>query len=441
METEQKQKKILFAGLTILVLAGIFLYSASFLDRNTPYVNNSQPIASMFSDGPGPCEEHTAEFGDPLAVETEAIVYTTKCTIEEDQYVSGGKHVLRTYIRGAGNEYNKLLFDTDEKNIWTSIIPVVPNVIYIQTSDRRGQDEKDYFFDKRGNPVEFDLKKEREKYRNEVISPNGQYVASLPKPDENEYRAPAIVEILDAETGETKTYDFTKQVNELNGVYVDSWSPDSRYVYVAGGIYEFAAPAKLWRVDVTSGTIKKYRLDKFSFPVRVFPDRGIALVTEGGCKMMGYTISSGSVDELSDEAKATCPMSLYSVNLDTGVISLISKEDAMYSFGNMFLWRDEIYHNTSYGYTNINEDSYRNSSVIKKIDLKTRTSSMYSEDESHVKLFIPKKDRAIMQLKDGYYIVSLETGAKDYIGKPHIMSHGANELKKEIVTEITGLVE
>lgn len=40
MEAEQKQKKILFAGLTILVLAGIFLYSASLLDRNTPVIQS-----------------------------------------------------------------------------------------------------------------------------------------------------------------------------------------------------------------------------------------------------------------------------------------------------------------------------------------------------------------------------------------------------------------
>lgn len=47
METEQKQKKILFAGLTILVLAGIFLYSTSLLDRNTPVIQttNPQPLA------------------------------------------------------------------------------------------------------------------------------------------------------------------------------------------------------------------------------------------------------------------------------------------------------------------------------------------------------------------------------------------------------------
>lgn len=44
METEQKQKKILFAGLTILVFAAIFLYSASLLERNTPYIQPAEPF-------------------------------------------------------------------------------------------------------------------------------------------------------------------------------------------------------------------------------------------------------------------------------------------------------------------------------------------------------------------------------------------------------------
>lgn len=52
METEQKQKKILFAGLTILVLAGVFLYSTSLLDRNTPVIQTTEPAASMLDDSP-----------------------------------------------------------------------------------------------------------------------------------------------------------------------------------------------------------------------------------------------------------------------------------------------------------------------------------------------------------------------------------------------------
>lgn len=43
MEAEQKQKKILFAGLTILVLAGVFLYSTSLLERNTPVIQTTEP--------------------------------------------------------------------------------------------------------------------------------------------------------------------------------------------------------------------------------------------------------------------------------------------------------------------------------------------------------------------------------------------------------------
>ncbi|MFA9262574.1 MAG: hypothetical protein ACEQSB_04445 [Undibacterium sp.] len=47
MTTEQTQKKILFAGLTILLCAGIFLYSASLFDRNVSDIAEIQTPASF----------------------------------------------------------------------------------------------------------------------------------------------------------------------------------------------------------------------------------------------------------------------------------------------------------------------------------------------------------------------------------------------------------
>ena len=43
MDTEQKQKKVLFAGLTILVLAGILLYSVSIFDRQVAQITDTTP--------------------------------------------------------------------------------------------------------------------------------------------------------------------------------------------------------------------------------------------------------------------------------------------------------------------------------------------------------------------------------------------------------------
>lgn len=47
MTTEQQQKKILFAGIAILVCAGIFLYSASLFDRNVAEISDLQPPISF----------------------------------------------------------------------------------------------------------------------------------------------------------------------------------------------------------------------------------------------------------------------------------------------------------------------------------------------------------------------------------------------------------
>lgn len=43
METEQKQKRILFAGLMVLALAGIFLWATSFIDRNVAVIQTTKP--------------------------------------------------------------------------------------------------------------------------------------------------------------------------------------------------------------------------------------------------------------------------------------------------------------------------------------------------------------------------------------------------------------
>ncbi len=44
MNPEQKQKKILFAGLTLIVFAAIFLYSTSLLDRNVPVIQAPETL-------------------------------------------------------------------------------------------------------------------------------------------------------------------------------------------------------------------------------------------------------------------------------------------------------------------------------------------------------------------------------------------------------------
>lgn len=47
MTTEEKQTRILFAGLTILLCAGIFLYSASLFDRNVEEISRIQSPVSF----------------------------------------------------------------------------------------------------------------------------------------------------------------------------------------------------------------------------------------------------------------------------------------------------------------------------------------------------------------------------------------------------------
>lgn len=58
MDTEQKQRRFLYAGLTILFLAAIFLYSASLFDQNVTVINQIESPISFFPDAqPEPAEE------------------------------------------------------------------------------------------------------------------------------------------------------------------------------------------------------------------------------------------------------------------------------------------------------------------------------------------------------------------------------------------------
>ncbi len=50
MDTEQKQRRFLSAGLTILFLAAVFLYSASLFDRNVAEINEIESPVSVSND-------------------------------------------------------------------------------------------------------------------------------------------------------------------------------------------------------------------------------------------------------------------------------------------------------------------------------------------------------------------------------------------------------
>ena len=146
-------------------------------------------------------------------------------------------------------------------------------------------------------------------WQQKVVSPDGGKIATLAGV---EYGDTATLEIQDSSAQEdNQTYTFSG--NGINGYYLVTWSQDGRYIYVAGGLYEFSAPAKLWRVDRQNKKITYYdQLTGMVFPVFISPKYNVALVRDAD--------HFGDIDK---NIKTT----LHGLNLDTGEISAIVTEN------------------------------------------------------------------------------------------------------------------
>jgi hypothetical protein len=116
----------------------------------------------------------------------------------------------------------------------------------------------------------------------ERTSPNNRWNARLLETENPGRPFKAIVEIENLNTNDVQTYDFTDQVHELEGVYIDSWDAGGENLYVAGGIYEFSAPAKLWKITPESQNVQSYPiLDGKKYPVNIQHEEDLVFVTSG----------------------------------------------------------------------------------------------------------------------------------------------------------------
>lgn len=404
-----------------------------------PPVNEKDSSVIPDKEKPDTCSSSLPEFGDPANSGEKSILYGTRCIIEDSRMAYGGEYISRAYIRGSANGFNKKIFETKEQVLYASITGDNKDVISIRTSDSYGKNEKRHYFNKKGEKVDYEEKNERQALA--LPSPDKKFIANLPAPGEKEYRPPAVVKIQDVSSGKTAEYDLQKEVHLLNGIVINSWSPDSRYLYVTGGIYEFFAPAKLWRIDVEKGKVKTYALDNLTFPVRVYPGYGVAFAAKSYESGMydGNFVSAGQAENTTESKKITS-LELYKIDLATGKISLFAREKALASFRNMFFNGKSVYYEATYGLANITDDSFRNQSVIKKTDLATEKNSLFSDDESHIQLFIPEENAMIMEYDKEMFYTELESGKQERFGDAHTPVNGANKTGVEYITRINGLV-
>lgn len=390
------------------------------------------------------CGKSIEEFGDASMTE-ESVLYTTECIISDSRNLYGEDSIKRVYLRGVNNEFNKKIFETKEKILSADVIEKGDDVVRVKTSNDYGENEKTYFFNKKGEKI-LNFSDDNLSQRNyvvEKISPDGKFTARMNLPKDDMNHIPAIIEVVNNLSGNFKKYDLTGEVDRFNGVIIDSWSQDSRHLYVAGGIYEFYAPAKLWRIDIEDEKIEKYNLDGFNFPVHIYPDQNVAFVEKNvNCNgnYGGNFVSAGNVNEVSKEDKKSCLFEMYSVDLQTKETILLAREEAIDAFRNMFFDGNYVYYETTYNLIGINSDAFRNESVVRRVNLENKFVESYSEDESHIYMFIPKNKAFVLEDDKKIFLVYPYENRKEYIGESPIRVALSNKTGVEYIVEISKLV-
>lgn len=143
-----------------------------------------------------------------------------------------------------------------------------------------------YLFDFSGNTQalgkssSIDISQKNKKYYNELTSPDGKFIARNILPDADKGNSVTAIELHNNLTGEDVRYDFGKEYG-FNGIYVNAWKSDSKSVYIAGGIYEFSAPANLWRIDI--GNPNPHHFKQFEgmvYPISINSDENVAFARD-----------------------------------------------------------------------------------------------------------------------------------------------------------------
>ncbi len=160
---------------------------------------------------------------------------------------------------------------------------------------------------------------EDKNYQQEVLSPDKKSVARLLKKENpsDRFSVSTQVEITDLTSKKSTVYEIPEEeIGSSFGILINKWSLDSSKVYIMGGIYEIAAPANLWEIDVKNEKTRHYKgFEGFSFPVDVIAQNGKA-----------YTVDDayGGLDTVADLDKSRISR-LLEIDLATGDTKVVDE--------------------------------------------------------------------------------------------------------------------
>lgn len=232
-------------------------------------------------------------------------IYTTVCRSGNDVCSKSRPATINYYIRDFEGTFNKKLF-TSNNGRYSIKLSKNEDGFNIH-----GLEKDEYFFVDFSGNIKKSLKEEwnnneGSKWKTGLLSPDKEKLAKI-----NEFQN---LEIVDIKTGDVENYEMTS--SGLNGKFIDSWSSDSRYVYVAGGIYEFFAPAKLWRLDTKLKKLIFYdQLADKAWPAFVSHDNNIAIARD----TEHFNVDLDKADNVETV--------LYALNLTTGNVEVFAKQD------------------------------------------------------------------------------------------------------------------
>jgi len=223
-----------------------------------------------------------------------------------------------------------------------------------------------------------------------------------------------IVRIVDIHKNINKEFSFS---NSLEGVYVAGWSPDDEFLYIAGGLYEFSAPAKLWRINTKNGDIKKYEsINGLTFPVTIYPERKVAYVSNSG---FNETVTE---------------IDLYELNLERDVINKIITETAIDAFSELRRIGDNLYYKT--------KETQSNSGSIKRVNVKNfqkdileQGGSLSTRQGGYLSIIGFANNKLLFFKDNDYYTMNITLGDKEFFGR----RLGNNTANVEYISTIIGV--
>jgi hypothetical protein len=363
------------------------------------------------------CQQNSVQEFGKIDSNKDILVYETECIIK--LYPNNGTDsLIRYYVRDAEGTFNKKIYSVlNEEGFGGGTYGEIKGFQGDKIKIHRIKNGNDsVVIDVSGN--ESSLTSDEQSYNFSVsLSPNKKFLVKVGSSENSSTSEIKTnhVQVKNIENNDVRDYDFSKQ--GLNGVYAAGWSINSDSVYIAGGMWEFSAPAKLWKIDILNKSIKEYGgLDDLVFPITIFPNENVA-----------FARSNEGFNEYKNSK-----VNLYQIDLINGDKKVVANEDAISSFNYMA----KIGNNLFFLVSKEGIDSQQ----LEKLDLKTGKISKLFDGPIRIHNYLAN-GLIVLQDNSEFSIFFVDSEKKNVIGKGGDIGMRVPTGSKEYVSNIVGWIK